>query len=563
MWWFLGLVLGLAVCGVVVAEAMPKGRAWIPFTVMEFPHTTDYLGAALLDRTMQGLPSMQVDVRWDSSSSHRWTGFAWADSGWMPTLVSEAPHGFPLSFLVQDGPTRGLTWLAYRLGTLGAWMTVALDADHLPGMPDSVFETTTQSTEYGAAASSSRRWTIRCDNSPDIYVNHARVFYSDTLRSWHEVPRLGLDEDHCTIAPLGDTTAMVVYAGLSGLQYAILDGAQWRETGNLDPRPFNASHPRLRLRRSGGLWLFWADNDWMHMSTYRGGAWERGDSVQCIPVPGETFRPTFLDAEHDTTEYPLVAWTNSGYGDTWRDVTSIAFPNDHGWDAGEEIPDSEESGWIAPTMMRDLNSDVWVIWRRARSGINRWTHTYCTATCAAPSIMPNGSGTRVSWALSVPAKGSRWTVQRAQGDGPFDSLGTVRAGADSLLTFDDPSAGPGITWRYRIRRESVDTRFGWTSPLASHQRADTRQPIGIRLTSPTGASLSFRLTGGAGLVVARLYDLQGRVALEEQLPSSGTGDDAFTLDLGASGANRSGIYFLRVSDSTGRTTRAARVAVVR
>lgn len=519
-----------------------------------------------LDRDDLGRPRFVIPVCWGTSPRHVWSSFGWSGDSFTISNVSPVRAGHLPEFVVSDSRRRSIAFMSYFdlvSSPSATWLAISGEGPGGVTTPDSVFLTTTQSTEYGAAASGVRRWAVRCDNSPDIYVNHARVFCSDTLKSWHEVPRLGADEDHCTIAPLGDTTAMVVYAGQSGLQYAVLEGSRWIETGNLDPRPFNASHPRLRLRRSGGLWLFWADNDWMHRSTYRGGVWERGDSVQCIPTPGETFRPTFLDAEHDTTEYPLVAWTNSGYGDTWRDVTSIAFPNGHGWDAGEEIPDSEESGWIAPTMMRDVNSDVWVVWRRARAGINRWTHTYCTATCAAPRVAASGSGTRVSWTLSVPAEGSRWTVERSLGEGPFDSLGTVRAGADTVLALEDPAAGPGVMWRYRIRRESVDTRYGWTSPIASHQRADTRRPIGIRLTNPTAAALSFQLTGGAGPVVARLYDLQGRVVLEQRLASSGTGDDAYTLDLGASGAGRSGIYFLRVSDSTGRTTRAVRVAVVR
>lgn len=98
-------------------------------------------------------------------------------------------------------------------------------------------------------------------------------------------------------------------------------------------------------------------------------------------------------------------------------------------------------------------------------------------------------------------------MQRSLGDGPFDSLGTLRAGVDSLLAFDDASAGPGVTWRYRIRRESVDTRYGWTCPIASHQRADTRQPIGLRLANPIGAAISFQLTGGSGSIVARLLGL--------------------------------------------------------
>ncbi len=45
--------------------------------------------------------------------------------------------------------------------------------------------------------------------------------------------------------------------------------------------------------------------------------------------------------------------------------------------------------------------------------------------------------------------------------------------------------------------------------------------------------------------------------------TGGSGEDSFTLDLGGSGARRPGIYFLRVTDALGRSTRTARVAVVR
>jgi hypothetical protein len=431
------------------------------------------------------------------------------------------------------------------------------------GAPDSAFETGSDASEYAVASLGRRRWAVRSETQRFDLKWHIRTFYSDTARVWHEVEQLGNDDDHCTVAPLGDTTAMVVYAGGSGLEYAILDGSRWTEKGNLDPRGFNAANPRLRLRPSGGLWLIWADYGWVHMSTYKDGAWDRGDSLRCVPNPGETFRPIFLDAENDTTEYPVFAWTNSGYGDTWRDVTAIAVPDEQGSYTAEEIADSEESGWITPTVARDLNGDTWVIWRRARYGTNRWTHTYCSATCPAPAITARGDGARVTWSLSSRAPRSRWTVFRAEGEGDFDSLGTVRAGEDSVLALDDSTAGPGQVWRYRVRRESVDTRYVWTSDVATHWRPDTRTPIGLVLANPTGAQLAFRLTGAAGLLWARLYDLQGRTVLSERLGASGTGDDSFTLDLGATGARRPGIYFLRVTDGTGRRTRTVRVAVVR
>jgi hypothetical protein len=657
--WMLAVVAG-AGPALDPAQALPVGRSWAPYARMQLAGTSFELGMPLLDRDSSGTPYFVVDMQWDTASARNLNIFNWRDTAWQCVYVSPLPSGFPVTFVARPDPPRSLAWLTYDPTELYLWAVISEMRPDSIARPDTAFRTVAESTEYGAAAWGRRRWVLRADNTDSVYVNHIRVAYSDTARSWHEVAHLGVNEDHCTIAPLGDTTAMVVYAGQSGLQYAVLEGSRWVETGNLDPRPFNAAHPELRLRHSGGLWLFWADNDWMHMSTYRNGAWERGDSLRCSGGPGETFSPTFLDVEQDTTEYPAFAWTNSGYGQTWRDVTAIAFPNSHGWDAGEEIADSELSGWVAPSLTHDVNDDLWLVWRRASEGINRWTHTYCSATCPAPTVVAQGQGTRVAWALSSHAPGSRWTLFRAQGAGAFDSLATVRAGADSLLAFDDANALPGSTWRYLVRRECLDVRYlwasdttefsraddcavtcaapsvtalgagtrvawslpagapdtrwtllraredgafdslatfaagadtafafddstalagvtwryavrrgcayaheVWTSATTSWWRADARAPLTVVLANPTGAPLALQVGGATGRVRARLFDLQGRLVLDQQFTASETGRDAWSMDLGGSGASRSGVYFLRVQDATGRTAPTARVVVVR
>jgi len=545
------------------AHALPPGRAWAAAAEMRFDGTSDYLYSPLLDRAPTGAPYLTMGVRWDTLPRHVWTSFTWRDSGWTVAAKSSERAGYPQVLAVHPSPARLMGEVTYwDIATRRFWLVLLGIRPGAIGPVDTVLQTTSTAAECAFASHGSRRWAVRSEQ-PLSAVHVIRTFYSDTAHVWREVEQLGNDDDHCTVAPLGDTTAMVVYAGGSGLEYAHLDGTRWVERGNLDPRPFVAANPRLRVRPSGGLWLIWADYGWVHISTYRNGVWSRGDSLRCVPNAGERFRPIFLDAEVDTVEYPVFAWTNSGYGDTWRDVTAIAIPGADGWHGAEEVPESQQSGWIRPTVTRDLNGDTWVAWRRARFGTNHWSHTYCSATCPAPSVTPSGDGTRVTWTLSSRAPASRWSVWRAEGAGAFDSLGTVRAGEDSLLAFDDSTAGPARTWRYRIRRESVDIRYRWESEVAKHWRPDTRAPIGLTLTNPTGGSrLTFRLTGAAGLLWARLYDLQGRVVLAERLGASGTGDDSYTLDLGASGARRPGIYFLRVSDGTRRTTRTARVAVI-
>lgn len=563
----------LATCGALVcmvfasmpASALPVGREWTPYSRLEFPQVTglNFLGMPLFVDDSSGSLSVAVDAGWDTATVDRRALFTWRDSAWV--LVNAGIHSSASIALaaVGAGRRRPLAWLTPSGGAdLRPWLAIAEYVAVGPASGDSVFKTSSQSTEWGAAFSARRRWAVRSEQRQPELEFHVRVFYSDTIRSWHEVERLGVDEDHCTIAPLGDTTAMAVYAGASGLQYSILDGVRWSETGNIDPRPFNAAHPRLRLRASGGLWLFWAARDWLHMSTYRNGAWERGDSLQYIPTSGETYSPSWLDAEHDTTEYPAIGWTNSGYGYTYREATAIALSTGHGWES-EEVPSSDECGWFAPTLTHDRNDDLWLMWRRAREGTNRWIHTYCSATAGVPIVSAHGFGTRLIWALSSRAPRSRWTIERALGDAPFDSIGTVRADEDSVLTFDDSSAVAGERWRYRVRRECLDVRYLWWSDIASYWRPDTREAIRLSVTNPSSARCALQLDGASGALDLRLYDLQGRLAHRQQFAASGTGDDSITLDLGATGARSSGIYFLRVTDSTGRASRTARVVVVR
>jgi len=546
------------------AAAMPAGRGCSPAVEVAFAGTSDYLGSARLDADSVGAPWFVMSVKWDLAIFREWNTFDWTGSGWRPRGRSTFATGGPTVHVLSSQPTRRVVALgADGKQTLVPWLLMFSVAPDFVGQPDSVFSTTHQSTEWGGAESRSRRWAVRSDNVIDHLVNHIHTLYSDTAGIWHEVERLGVNEDHCTIAPLGDTTAMVVYAGQSGLQYAILDGSRWRESGNLDPRPFNAAHPRFRIRPSGGLWLFWESFDWMHMSCYRSGVWERGDSTQFLPNPTDHYQPAWFWVDHDTTERPVIVWNNLGYAFTYRDAAVIAFPNDHGWDPPEEIPDGERVAFVEPSVARDVNDDVWVTWWRGDSGITRWSHTYCTATCAAPAVTAQGDDIRVSWALSTPVRGSRWTVERALGDGTFDSLATVRAGADSVLAWDDATAAPGQTWRYRIRRESVDTAYLWWSEPTSHWRPDTRLALSLAAPAVTGAQLAFRVSGGAGTLTARLYDLQGRLALEHSFVATGTGDDSVTLDLGRPGAGHPGVYFLRVTDGTGRTSRTARLGFLR
>ena len=563
---WISFVLLFCTMGIEIApaRALPTGRTWSPSVAIPVPADHEYLGGPRLLRDTQGFAFLLMTGRRLGSNASLWRTYAWRDSLWR---VAGPPKNSAVGVasIVLPGQPRDVVVAPTEQDprTLENWLIMFEATRDSIGAPDSIFATTIQSTEYAGARSSRRRWAVRSQNLIGEVTFHIHALYSDTVGIWHQVERLGIHEDHCTIAPLGDTTAMVVYAGASGLQYAILDGSRWSETGNLDPRPFNASHPRFRVRPSGGFWLFWESHDWMHMSSYKDGVWTRGDSAQFLPNPTDNYQPAWYGLDHDTTEAPVIAWNNLGFAYTYRNSAVIMFPNNHGWDPPEEIPGTTEVEWIEPTLFRDINQDTWVVWWSSHTGINYWLHTYPNATCSPPAMTVAPEGTRITWTLSMPVPGSRWAVERARADGPFESLATVRAAADSVLSYIDTGATSGVTWRYRIKREHVNVSYVWRSPESSYWRPDARAPLTLTLGSVAGAQLALRVSGGAGTLTVRLYDLQGRVASEHRIAATGTGDDALTLDLSAGNARHSGVYFVRVTDATGRTSRTARVAVVR
>lgn len=199
------------------------------------------------------------------------------------------------------------------------------------GEPDTAMMVVDGGVEWGAAASQTRKWVARQDWVPYPSAWQVRTAYSDTARIWHELPRLGIDQDHCAIAPLSERSAMMVYVGESGLAWARAVDGTWVEQGVLDTRPLTAAHPKLRLRPEGGLWLLWTEHYWVHVSMYDGTRWWRGDSLVAPHAAGETYWASWCDASLDAAARPVLVWGDLGYGYTYRNVVSIAFPDDQGW----------------------------------------------------------------------------------------------------------------------------------------------------------------------------------------------------------------------------------------
>ena len=134
---------------------------------------------------------------------------------------------------------------------------------------------------------------------------------------------------------------------------------------------------------------------------------------------------------------------------------------------------------------------------------------------------------------------------------------------------------------YKIRRECVDTRYVWESAAVTLGAA-ARPPIYLGppislpgdLSGDTGQAglpehrrwnrLQLSLNGAqAGPLAARVYDLQGREVLQRSCTARG-GQEPFELDLAeARRTLPAGIYFLRVSDATGRASNAVRFVILK
>lgn len=221
-------------------------------------------------------------------------------------------------------------------------------------------------------------------------------------------------------------------------------------------------------------------------------------------------------------------------------------------------------------MTRDRNGDAWLIWDLLRVGITRFTHTYVSATTSPPTITGTRRHRVLNWTLSEPAPETWWAVLRARGRGEFEQVTRVRAGPtlDMSWTDDSPPAGQ---LRYKIRRESVDTRYLWESEEARWPAGQEKPRLRLALPGPirpqvdVAPAVTLELEGAAsGPLEVTLYDLQGRLVLRQQPESGGTGPDTIRLDFSlAERPLTPGVYFIRVQDAAGRSSDALKIAVLK
>jgi hypothetical protein len=431
-------------------------------------------------------------------------------------------------------------------------------------------------SEYSAAVSVVRRWAAvyDCDFShPGTDI--LRVFSSAAAGPWREF-RLGdVGYSGVALGPVTDTTAVLAAATSPDIGLWMVRDGDLVDTGI---RAGNgvANRPRFRPRPSGGLWLAWGtEAPYVNVAAFREGSLGVPETVTCdyLVPPEWQYSSDTPDLSRDGGEYPAVAWGASSQI-SGGERLCVSVPTDLGFSVADEI--SGAAGGM-PTVARDLNGDVWVASWDYNNSAN-WLHTYTRATSSAPRIAGAGVRRRVEWTLSEPAPETWWAVLKSVRGGDYVPVARVRAGPSVEMSWSDAEP-PAAIVSYKIRRECVDTRYVWESDAVSFPKG-ARPPIFLGPpTAPTGDSDTEPLTpedrrwdhvglslaaAAPGPVTVRVYDLQGRLVLEQQVMAQGTDRVAIALDLGqAPQPLASGVYFARASDEAGNTSATVRVVLLK
>ena len=548
----LALLVALADTGL----ALPPGRDWTPLEAFRVPGHTRLL-PLWMDTDTTGNPVVFAaavgGIGRDTYGCH------WTDSTWAVSWVGGFATGLSWPVLSPRG-TRYLLWKSVGdavetpTGTKSRLVLSEAFSDHL-GEHDTLGLIWASAVNYAAAAGSKRRWVVVQD------FTDLRLFYSDTLRSWREVEVAGQGEGGVGVAALDDTTAIVAWAGLNeGVRWGVLRGGTWNEGPALDHEDRLADRPHFTPRLSGGHWLAWGTGgeNFVPIRTFRRGVWSEPESLRCAYPYPEDHWTSSPDVSRDGGEYPAVSWIETN--PTGRQTICVCMPTDAGFTVADHLPFRG-----LPTIARDRNGDVWVAWWDAVTITGMfWLHTYNRATASDLRIEGHGRHRRVAWTLSEPAPETWWAVLRASGAGDFVQVARVRAGPGLGMSWADTSPPAGLL-RYRVRRESVDTRYLWESPEVRLPEKGRGLAVRLLRRLPQAQQGELELENAApGLIDLRIFDVQGRKVHRQQGVAGGTGHDTIAFDLASTGALMpNGVYFAVVRDASGQVSPAVRMVVLR
>jgi hypothetical protein len=550
------LVSAGSACWPLQVAALPPGRAWTPIAKLNAPGF-GYLAAPRLEVNAAGIPLLVSPARLPSGL----VGFEWADTAW--NVQWKASYE-TISLWPVQSPTGSHHLVWNGSGPAGRFvymfMGQVIGDSLLP--PDTVASVAQTRSEYSAAVSQRRRWVAVAD----VVANRVelRVFSSDEPTVWREAVAVQAAFIHgVAAATLDDTTAIVAWTDTDGymVKIGLLRGSTWE----LGPSyaDFGPNRPQFRRRPSGGQWLAWGTSaPHIALATYQDGVWSNVDSLHCAYRDGLPVHYSDTpDMSRDDREYPAIVWAAQDY--RALSTVCVCVPTDKGYGIADEI-----EGLVGgiPTVARDRNGDVWVASWWYFDTVS-WLHTYTRATATTPAVAEAGRRRVVAWTLSEAAPETWWAVLRARGEEPFAEMARVQAGSEVAMSWVDDSPPRGQL-RYKIRRESVDTRYRWESDEARWPTRDRRLKLQLTVSHSVALGrrieLILQLVGAvAGPLDVEIYDLQGRLVARRRSEAVATSSDSIGFALGIDYApSAPGVYFARVTDAAGNTSAPAKFVVL-
>jgi hypothetical protein len=509
-----------------------------------------------------------------------YTALSWRDSSW----VQRWSLGYGVNFMYPgDGPPGRypLIWQTLRpegdpnltrvQSPAGSqygygYLVMSEDLGDTYARPDTIAQVDPYSFIYAAATAPPRRWAVKVNGNYGL-----RLFSLDSAGKWTE--RVIRDNSKfvfsIAIQTLDDTSVVVAWPQISSyrLHWGVLRGSSWEEK---PPTPFGTGmmSSLLALHRAGPakFWAAWSEGKPYHLLSRLDVAeesWALPDTLGCaFRWPGQWgTNSTYFSP--DTLRYPVVAWTAQNFNRGAMNSLCVCVPTESGeYPVAENLEGTD--GIAQAGIARDANEDIWVVWWNDELEGMFWTHSVVRATATALCVARGGSKPLLRWTLSEPAPGSWWTVLRADRDGPFETVGRVRAGNDTEMSWVDAWPVHGHV-RYRLRRDCVDKRYEWLSEEAPWP-VKSRKPLLSLLPRPLESSeVPFEVEwAAAGPMQIELYDIQGRRVLTRTEPGTGLATVSSALDLTQLERRcTSGIYFLRVTDAAGERSEAAKVVVLR
>ncbi len=557
----------------VPADSAPPGREWTP--IRRFVHADhEWMQPDRFEPTAGGkLELLATGI--GGVNSGRTYGFAWRETTWVPRwqLDKGSGHVWPC---LNDSGVQMLVYATFGAGSNPSPFYMAFVEGDSVTTPDSIDTKRNGNILTTGTGSKRYRWAAGVDG--DMNGGAVQKLYSKRVDAppgtpWTKlrtppeaIARTGV---YMTMSASSESTCVLIwttgYNNSPGLLWGVVNDTGWVRPPEHLQYFLAADRPSTRRNADGSLLVLYGSADSVgYLRTLRGETWSDSSEIHwTFPLDQAIHYYIVYKADMSFDTRPLPVLTAVSYNTTnGSTVAHVSVPDSGRYGRGEWIRGSERAGlpWVA----RDENGDVWLAWSRFYDGVY-WLHSHVAATCPAPRLLESADRPRLNWTLSERTPESAWMVLRSVDDGPFEPLERIIAGNEVALTYLDVAAPAGSRLRYKIRRESRDTRYLWESDSSEEWLPRTRL-LGLRLRSgnPVIGSLEAELTGaGEGEIELRVLDLQGRTILSRRQAATGTGRDQLRLSLSEAARLRPGLFLLRVRSGSGAESRSVKIAVLR